>query len=105
MPPPEKEFPVLDLHKFTVDQTGQASTIFNNKLRLRFNKSGNIFLGNDLEAIRLCQELLKALEEEDIETIDDLIEEVVNDPDGPTRIEDSDRKTGDLIKEENIFQL
>ncbi len=98
--PPGKRIPVLDLHKFTVDQTGQASTIFNNKLRLRFNKSGNIFLGNDLEAIRLCQELLKALEEEDIETIDDLIEEVVNDPDGPTRIEDSDRKTGDLIKEE-----
>lgn len=92
--------PVLDLDKLTIDQTGQASIISNNKLRFKFNKSGNIFLGISPEAISLCQEFLEALKEENIETIDDLIEEVVHNLDGPTRIEDSEIKVRGIVKEE-----
>lgn len=97
---PGTRIPVLDLDKFTIDEIGQALIVYNNRLRLKFNKSGNIFLGIDPEAIRLCQELLEALERRDIETIRRLIEEIVNDPDGPTRIENREIKIGDIIKEE-----
>ena len=98
--PRGKKLPVLDLDQLTIDQIGEAFVFSDTKVRLRLKKSGNTFIGNDPDFLRLCQELLEAMRLKDKEIIFPIIERIVNNPNVPTRIENRELKVGAIVKEE-----
>ncbi len=98
--PRGKKLPVLDLDQLTIDAIGSAFVFSNTKIRLNFKRSGNIFIGNDPDFLKLCLELLEALREKDKEAIRPIIERIINNPERTTRIGDRELKVGAIVKEE-----
>ena len=93
-------FPVLDLEHIIIDEIGKASVISGNKILIRLNGSGNVFIGVSSEDIELYRELLEVLRNRDKERILSIIQIIRNRPNSPSRISIEERKVGNNIKEE-----